>query len=315
MQLFGVLAFAVACANSDSIGATGGGGDASGAGANSTTGSAPVGSGGATSGSMNGSMNSSSSGSGCVDPMTDCTPTGTVCNIPVCMMGSCVGNPAPANTPCNDNGGTRCNGMGACVAPTCNDLVKNGAETGVDCGGGTCPTCADGIACSVSADCASGACIANVCAPCGGTGEPCCAGGTCDALPNTCAGNTSTLWGGGQNECNCGVLRAGQVLNVNESRRSCDGRFYLIMQGDGNLVLYYEGFGALWSTSTTGTPANRAVMQADGNFVVLDAADQIWWASWTAGAVDPFLGIQGDGNVVVYDSAFNPYWASNTCCY
>ncbi|MBL0025177.1 MAG: hypothetical protein IPO98_09285 [Saprospiraceae bacterium] len=37
--------------------------------------------------------------------------------------------------------------MGSILAPTCNDGIKNGNETGVDCGGSCapCPTCNDGI--------------------------------------------------------------------------------------------------------------------------------------------------------------------------
>jgi hypothetical protein len=41
--------------------------------------------------------------------------------------------------------------------------MKNGSETDVDCGGGTCPACADGLACSTAADCSSGVCTANIC--------------------------------------------------------------------------------------------------------------------------------------------------------
>ncbi|MDB4943472.1 MAG: Tryptophan synthase alpha chain [Labilithrix sp.] len=53
-----------------------------------------------------------------------------------------------------------------CQAPTHTDGVKNGDETGVDCGGPTSKkACADGAACSDGArDCASGVCTGNVCA-------------------------------------------------------------------------------------------------------------------------------------------------------
>ena len=50
-----------------------------------------------------------------------------------------------------------------CKAATCTDKVKNGAETDIDCGGGTCPTCAVGKACSAGKDCASGTCKAGKC--------------------------------------------------------------------------------------------------------------------------------------------------------
>jgi hypothetical protein len=40
-----------------------------------------------------------------------------------------------------------------CVATRCQDEQKNNAETDVDCGGGTCPKCADGKGCAATTDC------------------------------------------------------------------------------------------------------------------------------------------------------------------
>lgn len=50
-----------------------------------------------------------------------------------------------------------------CAAPTCNDQVKNGNETDVDCGGGTCPPCASGQMCIQNTDCQSNSCVSGVC--------------------------------------------------------------------------------------------------------------------------------------------------------
>ena len=50
-----------------------------------------------------------------------------------------------------------------CAAPTCSDKVKNGAETDVDCGGGTCPKCLDGRTCKTATDCSSGNCQSGTC--------------------------------------------------------------------------------------------------------------------------------------------------------
>src|SRR5262245_30450950 len=44
----------------------------------------------------------------------------------------------------------------AAAVATCTDRVRNGAETGVDCGGGTCPACGNGGGCLVDADCGGG---------------------------------------------------------------------------------------------------------------------------------------------------------------
>jgi hypothetical protein len=65
----------------------------------------------------------------------------------------------------------------------------------------------------------------------------------------------------------CGNLLPGQQLNPGQSKVSCDGRFTLVMQGDGNLVLYQQGR-ALWNTQTNGRGGHHAVMQSDGNFVL-----------------------------------------------
>lgn len=73
----------------------------------------------------------------------------------------------------------------ACAAPTCTDSVKNGAETDVDCGGASCPTCANGDTCSVDGDCTSTVCnpmkvcVASICGDNRITGaETCDDGGT-----------------------------------------------------------------------------------------------------------------------------------------
>jgi hypothetical protein len=52
---------------------------------------------------------------------------------------------------------------GYCVAATCTDLIQNGSETDVDCGGG-CPVCGNGLKCLGGTDCASKVCTAGRCA-------------------------------------------------------------------------------------------------------------------------------------------------------
>lgn len=52
---------------------------------------------------------------------------------------------------------------GICASPTCADGMKNGDETGVDCGEDGCPRCPVGEGCAKPADCASGVCWAALC--------------------------------------------------------------------------------------------------------------------------------------------------------
>src|SRR4051812_42063235 len=47
--------------------------------------------------------------------------------------------------------------------PTCNDGVKNGEETDVDCGGKFCGRCEAGSTCKVQNDCKEGICTNGVC--------------------------------------------------------------------------------------------------------------------------------------------------------
>ena len=57
-----------------------------------------------------------------------------------------------------------CSGGTCAVAgPTCTDGVRDGDETDVDCGGGGCPSCSVGRACSSSFDCQAGACRDGIC--------------------------------------------------------------------------------------------------------------------------------------------------------
>ncbi|MBL8613701.1 MAG: hypothetical protein JNL38_40550 [Myxococcales bacterium] len=61
----------------------------------------------------------------------------------------------------SSSGGSSSGGVDA--GPTCTDAKKNGLETDVDCGGGTCPKCAVQKGCNVGTDCTTGLCDKNVC--------------------------------------------------------------------------------------------------------------------------------------------------------
>jgi hypothetical protein len=111
----------------------------------------------------------------------------------------------------------------------------------------------------------------------------------------------------------CGQMVGGQGLMSGESLSSCDGRFKLFMQYDGNLVLY-QGGAAIWATNSWGSTGYGAVMQTDGNFVLYDVNQRALFASNTWGQSGNTLALQNDGNLVVYRSSGSPVWASNTCC-
>lgn len=58
------------------------------------------------------------------------------------------------------------------------------------------------------------------------------------------------------------------------------GTHNLVMQTDGNLVLYTNGK-ASWASNTHGNPGAKALLQDDGNFVVYSSAGKALWASHT----------------------------------
>jgi hypothetical protein len=128
----------------------------------------------------------------------------------------------------------------------------------------------------------------------------------------------SALWTSGTNlpgapaaPAGCGAMQPGHGLTAGTKVDSCDGRYTLAMQEDGNLVLYHNGKGALWATGTNGKNGFNAVMQTDGNFVLYDTHDHALWASGTNGHGGADLAVQEDGNLVVYLGS-KALWASGT---
>jgi len=57
----------------------------------------------------------------------------------------------------------------------------------------------------------------------------------------------------------------------------------LILQADGNLVLYRYNGTPVWNSVTSGTEVERFVVQNDGNFVGYGKYGKVFWASHTHG--------------------------------
>lgn len=121
----------------------------------------------------------------------------------------------------------------------------------------------------------------------------------------------STIWHGQT------VYAGGQLDN---------GAYKLVMQYDGNLVIYFNTNTAIWATMTN-TSDSRLVMQAEGNLVVYRPNNTAAWSSGSSGvtaSANPRAGISADGNLVVYHvfnsqdpavayqsgTSIQPYWAS-----
>ncbi|MCP2337595.1 hypothetical protein [Actinomadura rupiterrae] len=102
------------------------------------------------------------------------------------------------------------------------------------------------------------------------------------------------------------VLKSGQTLKAGQSLRSANGRYKLVMQSDGNLVVY-RGSSSIWS-SHTWVKGSSATMRTDGDLVVGKGSHR-YFSSHTAGHKGAYLYLQNDGNAVVYKSR-TALWSS-----
>ena len=142
-----------------------------------------------------------------------------------------------------------------------------------------------------------------------------------DPTPGSATLELTTFGSGGGPTTTSGQLAAGQRLTRGQELDSPSGRFHLLLQTDGNLVLYDgspSGQNAIWATNTWTLPADRspthADMQTDGNLVLYNDANQPAWAAGVSGStfVNPYLQVQDDGNLVIYHNGRTPLWASGT---
>jgi hypothetical protein len=122
---------------------------------------------------------------------------GNDCTAEVCTMGAPQHEDEPLGTPCAQNGGNVCDGLGTCVecnvpadcgpAPACQTATCIANQCGTQ-NQPNLTMCDDGLFCTVTDQCSGGACV--------GTGSPClgpdgdgnCAE-SCDETQNDCAGN------------------------------------------------------------------------------------------------------------------------------
>lgn len=99
----------------------------------------------------------------------------------------------------------------------------------------------------------------------------------------------------------CGSFQVRTLVSPN-------GSYTLVMQGDGNLVLYVRGGGARWVSGTNKAGAT-AWMQSDGNLVIYSPSGGALWSSGTWGHPGSRLLVQDDGRGVIYSPAGVALWA------
>lgn len=115
------------------------------------------------------------------------------------------------------------------------------------------------------------------------------------------------------------TLFPGQSLHPGQSLESNNKLNTLIMQTDGNVVLYGNRSNPLWATNTGGLITPREfIMQTDGNLVLYSTDGRPRWASLTWNNPGAFLNVQDDGNLVVYragsqtETADNALWGAGS---
>lgn len=106
------------------------------------------------------------------------------------------------------------------------------------------------------------------------------------------------------------TLLGQQVMYKGGELWSLDRRFRFTYQTDGNLVVYSPD-GVLWASHTGGRASNALIMQNDGNLVLYDNSTPVWWSGTPGGVVSAHLVMQNDGNLVLYRSN-GTTWATNT---
>lgn len=105
-------------------------------------------------------------------------------------------------------------------------------------------------------------------------------------------------------------LNTNKWLKSGKSLVSNNGYHKLVMQNDGNLVLYSLGV-PIWNSNTWNPgKVEGLVMQGDGNLVMYSTNGQPVWSSDTRGS-NAALIMQDDRNLVVYTRG-HATWASNT---
>ncbi|MBA3757275.1 hypothetical protein H0X09_00185 [Candidatus Saccharibacteria bacterium] len=100
-------------------------------------------------------------------------------------------------------------------------------------------------------------------------------------------------------------------LYPGQSIETADRRFRLILQPDGNLVLY-SPTRPTWATGTDGKQVSFLAMQPDGNLVLYDKSTRPLWHSSTSGRGSLRMIMQPDGNLVLYNNANLPFWHTST---
>ena len=109
----------------------------------------------------------------------------------------------------------------------------------------------------------------------------------------------------------------GPFLEPGQAIQSKNEKFILAYQDDGDLVIYLKkGMEPIWSAGTLGYPAYRIIMQYDGNLVIyygkpyLRGDKAIWSTNTWENNKNARLELKDDGNLVIYNTKNEIVWES-----
>lgn len=107
-----------------------------------------------------------------------------------------------------------------------------------------------------------------------------------------------------------GHLGSGQSMHSGDTIKSMGGHYQLIMQNEGNLVLYNADNKPVWASPTDGNPGARVDMQQEGNLVIYSAANKPVWTSPTAGNQGASLQVRDDGHLAIVGAGGRALWTT-----
>jgi hypothetical protein len=109
------------------------------------------------------------------------------------------------------------------------------------------------------------------------------------------------------------TLIVNQYMKPNQHLTSANGKYRLMFQADGNLVLQRQSDNAqLWTSDTAQQNGKRLVLGSDGNLRLESQGKTPAWTSGTRGSRVNRLTVHDDGNVAMYDTANKEVWSTGT---
>ncbi len=137
--------------------------------------------------------------------------------------------------------------------------------------------------------------------------------------------NNQNNYGNSQPSSN-NSLSVNQEVRKNNSLNSFNNIYTLLIQDDGNLCINKNVGGRFvyggWCSMTNGKNSNKLILQEDGNLVIYDFYNKALWSSETTGYFNSRYGsstykpvrlaLEDDGRLVLYSASGRQVWANGS---